>query len=190
MCEPDDPGGPSSPHVSSPAALDLHIPAAAPIHRHITDGWFKSTFSAASCTCVEVRFTDGPVLVRDSKLVTGTDCDQSLPTIEIALTEWPAFLATVTGERAPAPDRSVDIVTVGDMTVLVSRTTATRLEFTAPEMAAFRAGIHAGEFLPPQMALSGTTGRSGDHTRPTAYRTGACRSAMSEDPRIEQASKP
>ncbi len=48
--------------------------------------WFKSSYSNAAATCVEVRFSGGAVLVRDSKnRVHG-------PTLAVTTTEWAAFL--------------------------------------------------------------------------------------------------
>lgn len=57
-----------------------------------TSGWFKSSYSAASQTCVEVRF-DGPrVLVRDSKYQ-GPPATQ--PILAFSNASWSAFLATL-----------------------------------------------------------------------------------------------
>jgi uncharacterized protein DUF397 len=47
--------------------------------------WFKSSFSNGSQTCVEVRFDDDHVSVRDSKDPTGA-------ILTFTRTEWTAFL--------------------------------------------------------------------------------------------------
>jgi Domain of unknown function (DUF397) len=54
-------------------------------------GWFKSSYSAANGSCVEVRFRpDGGIAVRDTK-------DRSGPALVFTADEWTAFLA---GARA------------------------------------------------------------------------------------------
>lgn len=54
------------------------------------NGWFKSSFSNAAGACVEIKFGDGEILVRDSK-----DKRAGQPILSIAATEWRSFLATV-----------------------------------------------------------------------------------------------
>jgi hypothetical protein len=54
--------------------------------------WFKSSFSNGSQTCVEVRFDDDRVSVRDSK-------DQAGPILTFTRSEWTAFVyGTAAGE--------------------------------------------------------------------------------------------
>lgn len=48
-------------------------------------GWFKSSFSDDNEGCVQVRFTDGEVQVRDSKNITG-------PVLVFDRVEWDAFM--------------------------------------------------------------------------------------------------
>jgi Domain of unknown function (DUF397) len=49
-------------------------------------GWFKSSFSAsANQGCVVIRFINGLVQVRDSKIVNG-------PVLMFSRSEWEAFL--------------------------------------------------------------------------------------------------
>ncbi|GAA2971378.1 DUF397 domain-containing protein [Actinokineospora diospyrosa] len=53
----------------------------------MTTKWFKSSFSgAANDNCVEVRFTEGPVAVRDSKN----------PSATLAIPTWRQFLSSLT----------------------------------------------------------------------------------------------
>jgi hypothetical protein len=47
--------------------------------------WFKSSFSNGNATCVEVRFGDDHVSVRDSK-------DPAGPILTFTSREWTAFL--------------------------------------------------------------------------------------------------
>jgi hypothetical protein len=47
--------------------------------------WFKSSFSNGNATCVEVRFDDDHVAVRDSK-------DPAGPILTFPRGEWTAFL--------------------------------------------------------------------------------------------------
>ena len=48
--------------------------------------WFKSSYSNAAATCVEVRFAEDAVLVRDSKNRAHG------PILAVTITEWAAFL--------------------------------------------------------------------------------------------------
>jgi hypothetical protein len=50
-------------------------------------GWFTSSFTNGSQTCVEVKFAGGAVLVRDTK--------DRRPTIAVASTGWAAFVRAV-----------------------------------------------------------------------------------------------
>lgn len=56
------------------------------------DGWFTSSYTNGSQTCVEVKFDHGTVLVRDSKdrLV------PARPIIAVAPNAWATFLSTLT----------------------------------------------------------------------------------------------
>jgi hypothetical protein len=57
------------------------------------DGWFTSSYSNGSGTCVEVKFDHGTVLVRDTK--NRHDATGS-PMIAMAPGGWAAFLNAVT----------------------------------------------------------------------------------------------
>lgn len=62
----------------------------------MTDGWRKSSRSP-STDCVEVRFGQHRVHVRDSK-------DQPGPTLEFTYSEWRAFLSGVRAGEFDLPD--------------------------------------------------------------------------------------
>ncbi|WP_405160325.1 DUF397 domain-containing protein [Nocardia sp. NBC_01499] len=55
-------------------------------------GWFKSSHSGDSQTCVEVRFDRDRVLVRDSKYQGAV---ASRPTLAFNTSDWSAFIATL-----------------------------------------------------------------------------------------------
>ncbi|GAB3155443.1 hypothetical protein GCM10027258_60470 [Amycolatopsis stemonae] len=50
-------------------------------------GWFKSSYSNASGSCVEVRFTSGAALVRDSK-----DNRDDQPVVACTSEAWASLL--------------------------------------------------------------------------------------------------
>ncbi|MEU7142394.1 DUF397 domain-containing protein [Nocardia sp. NPDC046473] len=56
------------------------------------DGWFKSSYSSANQSCVEVRFDGARVLVRDSKYQ-GTPAIR--PILAFSNSDWSAFLSTL-----------------------------------------------------------------------------------------------
>jgi hypothetical protein len=57
----------------------------------IRHGWFKSSYSNPVGSCVEVKFDDHAILVRDSK-----DKRAGQPILGVAAPAWRSFLATVT----------------------------------------------------------------------------------------------
>ncbi|ANY06646.1 DUF397 domain-containing protein [Pseudonocardia sp. HH130630-07] len=117
--------------------------------------WFVSSYSNATGTCVEVRFRDTLVDVRDSK-------DRSGPVLTVSDAEWTAFLADV--DRQPArvaPDRAAHARTDGrslaaepttDGGAVLHTGGTERLVFTDAEWIAYRRGVRAGEFSPPDTA--------------------------------------
>jgi Domain of unknown function (DUF397) len=58
------------------------------------DGWFTSSFTNGSGACVEVKFDDGSVLVRDTK--NRRDSTGS-PMIAVDAAGWAAFVKSVAG---------------------------------------------------------------------------------------------
>ena len=53
-------------------------------------GWFKSSYSSSTGTCVEVRFDTGRVSIRDSKNRRDTAGD---PILTISPAQWSALLS-------------------------------------------------------------------------------------------------
>lgn len=51
--------------------------------------WFKSSYSNAAGACVEIKFDEGAVLVRDSK-----DKRTDQPVLSIAAAQWRSFLSS------------------------------------------------------------------------------------------------
>jgi hypothetical protein len=108
----------------------------------ITD-WAKSSFSKDSSTCVEVRFSGGTVLVRDSKYA-GNSAAQ--PILSVPAAAWSTFTDIVIGRPAamvgelPAIDRAAN----GD--VVLRGATGVSLTYKAAEWGAFVNGLRAGEF--------------------------------------------
>ncbi|MEV5539933.1 DUF397 domain-containing protein [Saccharopolyspora shandongensis] len=113
-----------------------------------TTGWFKSSFSNPSQACVEIRFADGLVQVRDSK-----DHGEG-PVIDVPGREWPTVLAEAAGRLPTGTNRAIRIVQHADgganLQPLPARSLT--LSYTAAEWEAFVAGIHAGEFDLPHSA--------------------------------------
>jgi hypothetical protein len=110
-------------------------------------GWFKSSFSKDANSCVEVRFTDGMVFVRDSKYLRDPSNDPALqPTIALSAESWTAFLSLTTVDTAVLVPglRSVEHHDSGGLTI--TATDGTALTYTQSEWTAFAAGIRAGEF--------------------------------------------
>ncbi|WP_433195836.1 DUF397 domain-containing protein [Nocardia sp. CA-107356] len=111
------------------------------------NGWFKSSFSKDSTTCVEVSFDDNPVvLVRDSKYQGAATLQ---PIIAVPAHSWPHFLGIVTGDLTddhtvlgiPTVEHDAD---TGD--VILRDEVGTALIYAASEWDAFVAGTAAGEF--------------------------------------------
>jgi len=60
----------------------------------VTDtSWFKSSYSNAAATCVEVRFAGDAVLVRDSKNRAHG------PTLAVTTEQWAVFLDGLAGRH-------------------------------------------------------------------------------------------
>lgn len=56
-----------------------------------SDGWYKSSYSNASGTCVEVKLAPDVVLIRDSKDPHSSD----RPILSLARDDWRSFVSTV-----------------------------------------------------------------------------------------------
>lgn len=68
---------------------DENVPAASASR----GGWFTSSYSNATGSCVEVKFSRNAILVRDSK-----DGRVDRPIIAVGSAGWRAFLDAVTGD--------------------------------------------------------------------------------------------
>lgn len=101
-------------------------------------GWFTSSFSNGSGTCVEVRFRDDRVDVRDTK-------DRGGPVLTVSADDWVAFLAgSTTGPLAVEPTADGIVLRADGQAALL---------FTDAEWHAYRLGVDAGEFDPPSPRL-------------------------------------
>ncbi len=113
--------------------------------RNAATGWFKSTFSNPSQSCVEVFFDTGSVHVRDSK-DRGTG-----PLITIAAQHWPGLIAEALGQTAPGNNRAARIQPTADGGVRLHALDGdTALTFTGAEWDAFTAGAREGQFDLPE----------------------------------------
>ncbi|ATL68635.1 DUF397 domain-containing protein [Nocardia terpenica] len=108
--------------------------------------WFKASFSTDSSNCVEIRFGDGVVLIRDSKYLRDPANDSAAqPFISIPTHDWPTFLNAARGfegtSRHGLP--AIEHHASGEVSLHADGTTLT---YTAAEWTAFVSGIRAGEF--------------------------------------------
>jgi hypothetical protein len=127
--------------------MNMHR-TAVPSGRYPRTEWFKSSYSNGSCTCVEARFDGGIVHIRNSRYLLDPGNDPvSQPTIAVSANDWPTVVAEMVGDLPAGLNRAVDVHTDVDGAVTVrSRTTGVALAYDADEIAAFRAGVNAGEF--------------------------------------------
>lgn len=105
-------------------------------------GWFKSSFSNGSGTCVEVRFHDDLVSVRDSK-----DRRPDQPTITITANEWRRFLDSLDTDTPGDGPLTAAITPTG--TLLRAPDQGVTLRFTPAEWRAYLLGVRHHEFDPP-----------------------------------------
>ena len=121
-------------------------------------GWFKSSLSSNANQCVEVRFDDERVSIRDSKYRrdpanrTGRE-----PIIAVTATQWVLWLDELTGRVAVGANGALSVETMPDGAVtLRAAGTGTALRYTDPEWRAYLEGVHAGEFDHPDLAVIAT----------------------------------
>jgi len=118
-------------------------------HRSIDlgDGWFKSSYSSGSCTCVEVRYRNGVVQVRDGKARLDPDrYAVEPPIITVGLAEWTRLCRRLVGGARSAVAGSLVIrLAVNGSAAFRCMQTGVEQTYTAPEVAAFCAGLRAGE---------------------------------------------
>ncbi|MEG8179439.1 DUF397 domain-containing protein [Nocardia terpenica] len=109
--------------------------------------WFKASFSTDSSNCVEIRFGDGVVLIRDSKYLRDPANDSAAqPFISIPARDWPAFLDAARGFDGTIRRGLPAIEHHASGEVSLHAADGTTLTYTAAEWTAFVSGIRAGEF--------------------------------------------
>ncbi|MFI1915058.1 DUF397 domain-containing protein [Nocardia sp. NPDC020380] len=113
-------------------------------------GWFKSSFSGAEKTCVEVAYRGDVIQVRDSKYL-GSAVDQ--PIISVPFVLWPMVLDLVLSSSKGDVSGELTISLNADGGATIRDRQGVELLFTVEEWQAFAKGIAAGEF-------SGDGGRS------------------------------
>jgi len=110
-------------------------------------GWFKSSFSNGSGTCLEVRFHDALVSIRDSKHSRQPAYDPgNEPIITVSIEEWTAFLDELAGHAIAGPGGSLIVEDSPHGPLLRATGQRTALSFTHAEWQSFLAGVHAHEF--------------------------------------------
>ncbi|MFE3442416.1 DUF397 domain-containing protein [Nocardia sp. NPDC059180] len=114
-------------------------------HSTPRSGWFKSSFSKESTSCVEVKFSGDWVLIRDSKYLrdpANNPADQ--PVIPVRADDWMAFLSAAAGQ-IPGHRRAQPRIERTATAVLLHSADIT-LAFTPAEWNAFTEGVVIGEF--------------------------------------------
>jgi len=111
--------------------------------------WFKSSKSVGSSSCVEIKFGDGVVLIRDSKFARDPMNDPvDQPIISVPIYSWNIFLENVSGRSVGVGSGVPSILPLGDGgAALRCRATGVTLSYTRAEWEAFRAGVALGEFV-------------------------------------------
>ncbi|MGW2665931.1 DUF397 domain-containing protein [Nocardia tengchongensis] len=106
--------------------------------------WFKSSRSNGNQACVEVRFDNGAVLIRDSKY---NDDPASQPIIRVAIDRWDAFLDTITASPADCTNDGLPCIEpAADGSVTLRAVDGTTLSYLRHEWEAFVSGVLKGEF--------------------------------------------
>ena len=114
-------------------------------------GWFKSSYSSSACTCVEVRFDPrGRVGIRDSKyLLDQANCRLDQPVIMMSMATWERLSGDLLTDQSNVVAGSVEVRIAADGSATFHcLCTGVILAYDANEVAAFTAGVQAGEFAP------------------------------------------
>ena len=114
-------------------------------------GWFKSQHSAATCTCVEVRFLADAdaVQVRDSKQISAITGENVSEIITLPAADWRQFIGGVADEAARTTGPLVRYSPDDNTIVLHCTESGVELTYDSDEWEAFRSGVLDGEFDPP-----------------------------------------
>lgn len=117
-------------------------------------GWFKSSFSSPSQSCVEVRFDGAVVLIRDSKFRRDPAHDLTQePIITVTVEQWAVLLDELVDRAATGANGALSVEILADQTTrLRAAELRTALRFTKTEWEMFLGGVRAGEFHPPALA--------------------------------------
>ncbi|MEG8177108.1 DUF397 domain-containing protein [Nocardia terpenica] len=103
--------------------------------------FYKSTFSGADKTCVEIAHLDDAVLIRDSKY-TGPANEQ--PIVSLPSAHWPTMLElTLSGKSGQVDSVTVTVHPAGGVTIADK---GAALIYDADEWDAFRKGVADGQF--------------------------------------------
>lgn len=113
--------------------------------------WFKSSFSSNANQCVEVRFYDELVSIRDSKYRRDQANNPNFePVITVTAGQWAVVLDELTGRTPPHANLALSVETTpGEGAVLRAIEDGTTLTYTAAEWQSFLDGVRAGEFAHP-----------------------------------------
>jgi Domain of unknown function (DUF397) len=115
--------------------------------------WLKSSYSSGGGACVEVRFHDERVLIRDSKYPTIVSNGlRQKPIIDVSYDAWTTFLLQLRGDISVG-STALSVTTCGDGATLVDTSTGLTLHYTTVEWHAFVDGVRTGEFEfePPRL---------------------------------------
>jgi len=117
-------------------------------------GWFKSSSSNNANQCVEVRFDGERVSIRDSKYRRNPANPGREPIIAVTAAQWALWLDELTGRAAVGANGALSVETAPDGAVtLRAAGTGTALRYTDSEWRAYLAGVRAGEFDHPDLAV-------------------------------------
>lgn len=115
------------------------------------DGWFKSSSSNPSQSCVEVLFDEPSVHVRDSKYRRDPrNVPAEEPIITVTIEQWSTFLGELAGQAPTGANGALEVDAAPDGSVVLRRSDHdVRLSYTQFEWKMFLVGVQRAEFCPP-----------------------------------------